>query len=60
MDLQRVRNLAQRVHAEGKKLRLWAIPDNEMAWAELLDAGVDFINTDELKKLNDFLSQREL
>jgi hypothetical protein len=59
-DLQRVRNLAQRVHAEGKKLRLWAIPDNETAWAELLDAGVDFINTDELKKLNDFLTRQDL
>jgi glycerophosphoryl diester phosphodiesterase len=58
-DLQRIKELAQRVHAEGKKLRLWAIPDNELAWETLLDAGVDFINTDRLKELNAFLSQRE-
>ena len=59
-DLKRIKELAQRVHAEGKKLRLWAIPDNELAWAALLDAGVDFINTDHLTELNTFLSQRGL
>jgi glycerophosphoryl diester phosphodiesterase len=53
--LQRIKNLAQRVHAEGKKLRLWAIPDNPDAWKELLEAGVDLINTDNLEELNQFL-----
>ena len=54
-DLLRIKDLARRVHAEGKKLRLWAIPDNPVAWKELLNAGVDFINTDNLKGLNQFL-----
>ena len=56
-DLQKIRDLAVRVHAEGKKLRLWAIPDNEKAWKELLRAGVDLINTDHLKELNIFLTK---
>jgi hypothetical protein len=56
-DLERVVELSQRVHAEGKKLRLWAIPDHEVAWTALLKAGVDFINTDRLPELNNFLSQ---
>jgi len=55
-DLQKVRDLARKVHAEGKKLRLWAIPDQEEAWAVLLEAGVDLINTDRLEALNDFLT----
>ncbi len=59
-DLQRIRALAQRVHAEGKKLRLWAIPDNEMVWKVLLDAGVDLINTDHLPELNAFLTSKGL
>ena len=59
-DLQRVKDLASRVHAEGKKLRLWAIPDNEGAWDALLKAGVDFINTDHLEKLNAFLTRKGL
>jgi hypothetical protein len=52
----RIKVLAQRVHAEGKKLRLWAIPDNPVTWKELLAAGVDLINTDKLKELNLFLT----
>lgn len=59
-DLARIRELAQRVHAEGKKLRLWAIPDNEIAWTALLNAGVDFINTDRLPELNSFLVKNGL
>jgi hypothetical protein len=59
-DLQRIKALAHRVHAEGKKLRLWAIPDNEVAWSALLDAGVDLINTDRLPELNAFLKSKGL
>jgi hypothetical protein len=57
-DLDQVRALARRVHAEGKKLRLWAIPDQETAWQALLDAGVDLINTDRLEELSRFLVQK--
>lgn len=57
-DLQKVRNLASRVHSENKKLRLWGIPDREEAWQVLLDAGVDLINTDRLEALNQFLLNR--
>lgn len=56
VDLARVQALAQRVHAEGKKLRLWAIPDNELAWDALLAVGVDLINTDRLEEFHKFLS----
>ncbi len=59
-DLQRIKDLAQRVHAEGKKLRLWAIPDHELVWQELLKVGVDFINTDHLRELNTFLTKKGL
>ncbi len=59
-DLQRIKDLAQRVHGEGKKLRLWAIPDNEVTWEALLNVGVDFINTDHLEDLNRFLTQKGL
>jgi hypothetical protein len=59
-DLARIRELANRVHAEGKKLRLWAIPDHEKAWKALLDSGIDFINTDRLTELNAFLNKNGL
>jgi len=59
-SLSRINDLAARVHAEGKKLRLWAIPDNEKAWQALLDAGVDIINTDKLQELHTYLTTKQL
>ena len=59
-ELQGIKDLAQRVQAEGKKLRLWAIPDNELTWEALLAAGVDLINTDQLEALNHFLTKKGL
>ena len=40
---------------QGKKTRLWAIPEDEKIWQQLLDAGIDLINTDDLDKLRQFL-----
>jgi hypothetical protein len=54
-EIQKIRELASRVHSEGKKLRLWAIPDNPNGWKALLDAGVDLINSDHLSELSQFL-----
>jgi glycerophosphoryl diester phosphodiesterase len=59
-DWDKLTELASRVHAENKKLRLWAIPDHENAWSVLLQAGVDFINTDKLQELNLFLTTKKL
>jgi hypothetical protein len=42
-------------HKYGKKVRLWASPDNDRVWAELLKCGVDLINTDKLSQLKTFL-----
>lgn len=43
-------------HKFGKKVRLWASPENEEVWKELLSCGVDLINTDKLLVLRDFLT----
>jgi Glycerophosphoryl diester phosphodiesterase family len=58
-DLEKIRRLAQQVHREGKRLRLWAIPDKENTWRALLDAGVDIINTDNLQGLSKLLKARK-
>jgi hypothetical protein len=42
-------------HKQGKKIRLWASPENEKVWKKLLEYGVDLINTDELEELKAFL-----
>jgi hypothetical protein len=55
---EKLRNLVERVHAKGRRLRLWGAPDTSQMWAELLAAGVDRINTDDLRGLRDFLVAR--
>jgi hypothetical protein len=46
-------------HAEGKMLRFWNLPvDGPPVWGPLYDAGVDLINTDDLKGLADYLRSR--
>ena len=44
-------------HQQGRRLRFWGVPDQPFAWKELYAAGVDLINTDNLKGLNAFLQQ---
>lgn len=46
--------LVKLAHSQGKKVRLWASPENETVWSELLDCGIDYINTDELTKFKTF------
>ncbi|MFC3885756.1 hypothetical protein ACFOU2_20675 [Bacillus songklensis] len=51
-------------HANGQKVRFWATPDTaspqrEAIWHELLKAGVDFINTDDLAGLQQFLTEHD-
>ena len=46
-------------HKYGKKVRLWASPENNNVWNELLKCGVDLINTDKLVRLKDFLIGRK-
>jgi len=41
--------LIERVHAKGRRLRLWGAPDTADTWSQLLAAGVDRINTDDLR-----------
>lgn len=55
LERQRLCTLVQIAHRFGKKVRLWASPENEMVWKELLGCGVDLINTDKLVILRDFL-----
>lgn len=44
-----------KAHLAGRKVRLWAMPENKNVWRELLKCEVDLINTDRLTELRDFL-----
>ena len=58
-EWERLRTFAEAAHRQGKKLRFWAAPDQPLAWETLLNAGVDLINTDDLRGLEMFLLARQ-
>ncbi|MFI9568039.1 phosphatidylinositol-specific phospholipase C/glycerophosphodiester phosphodiesterase family protein [Streptomyces rishiriensis] len=62
-ERQRLRGIVRAAHARGQKVRFWATPDlagpaRDALWSELLAAGVDFLNTDDLAGLEAFLDAR--
>ncbi|MBI4659864.1 MAG: hypothetical protein HY735_13570 [Verrucomicrobia bacterium] len=58
-ERRKLRDIVAKAHAQGRTLRLWATPDRAAAWKELLAAGVDFINTDDLPGLRAFLLKND-
>jgi glycerophosphoryl diester phosphodiesterase len=58
-ERETLQTLAERTHAQGKKLRLWATPESEHVWATLRAIGVDYLNTDQLERLQSFLLNAE-
>jgi hypothetical protein len=54
-EKQKLLAFVQKAHDLGRKVRLWASPENEQVWAALLSCNVDLINTDKLTALRNFL-----
>lgn len=57
-EREQLRSLVAKAHEQRRRIRFWGGPDNAPAWRELLEAGVDLINTDHLQDLSQFLSKR--
>jgi hypothetical protein len=54
-QLSELEDLIATAHGENRRMRLWASPDNEVAWQTQLDAGLDLINSDDLSGLSALL-----
>jgi glycerophosphoryl diester phosphodiesterase len=56
---QKLQNFVTTAHQRGRRVRFWATPEDratrEAVWSALLEAGVDYINTDDLAGLETFL-----
>ena len=52
---EKLKVYVENVHGAGRKLRLWGTPNTLMAYQALWDLGVDYIGTDNLSELADFL-----
>ena len=55
-DILRLKFYVARAHRLGRKVRLWASPENKTVWNELLKYDVDLINTYRLTSLRVFLT----
>jgi glycerophosphoryl diester phosphodiesterase len=54
-EKQKLEEMVKRAHEQGKKIRFWNTAEKPEMWKELLAAGVDYINTDKLNELQQFL-----
>ena len=59
-EKESVLSFVRKAHLEGKKVRLWGAPDDELTWNFLMENGIDLINTDKLYEFSRFMkSKRE-
>lgn len=63
-ERMKLRGIVERAHRQGQRVRFWATPDapgraRDAVWTEVLRAGVDYINTDDLGGLRQFLLQHD-
>lgn len=61
-EREKLNTIVKTAHSNGQKVRFWATPDTpsparNALWTELLNAGVDLINTDDLSGLEKFLKE---
>ncbi|QES89825.1 PI-PLC domain-containing protein [Rhizosphaericola mali] len=48
----------RKIHKLGKKIRFWNAPDNPLAWKELMQLDVDYINTDHIESIAQFFDSK--
>ncbi|WP_025763756.1 phosphatidylinositol-specific phospholipase C/glycerophosphodiester phosphodiesterase family protein [Dyadobacter tibetensis] len=54
-DRRRIARTVEQVHLKGKPIRFWAAPDNINTWRKLMELQVDYLNTDRVIELGDYL-----
>jgi len=53
----RLQNAIDSAHSLKKKIRFWNSPDNPDAWETFMEMGIDFINTDHIVELAEYLNK---
>ncbi len=54
-EREKLHAIVKQAHERGRRVRLWATPEAPAVWKELLAAGVDLINADDLQGLENYL-----
>jgi len=54
-DKKTLSRVVQEIHNAGKKVRFWGTPDNIHTWKTMMELQVDFLNTDHVVQMGDYL-----
>jgi len=54
----RLETIIDSVHSVKRKIRFWNTPDNADAWRLFIEMRIDYLNTDHIAGLSDFLTNR--
>jgi alkaline phosphatase len=57
-EKNRLQYVIDSVHTLNKKIRFWNAPDDINAWKTFIIMGIDYINTDHIIKLSEFLNNQ--
>ncbi|MEI8073699.1 MAG: alkaline phosphatase family protein [Bacteroidota bacterium] len=52
---EKILSAIQHAHIANKKFRFWGVPDYQTAWEKMISYQIDYINTDHINDLSDFL-----
>lgn len=58
-ERRKLEQMVKRAHRAGRKIRFWAVPNRRRIWDAQLDAGVDWLNIDNLPAAQEFLLGRK-
>lgn len=56
---EKIKEAIEAAHKLKKPIRFWATPDNPEAWRQLMELRVDYINTDKIQELANFLAAQQ-
>ncbi|REA57909.1 alkaline phosphatase [Dyadobacter luteus] len=54
-DRKALTRVIDQVHNQNKKIRFWATPDNIHTWKTMMNLKVDYLNTDKVVQMGDYL-----
>ncbi len=55
----KIQEIFKKIHAKGKKIRVYDCPDQKSVWDALLSCGVDFVTTTAPSSMNKFIASRK-
>jgi alkaline phosphatase len=55
-DIEKIQAIIKKVHDQNKKIRFWATKDNVNTYMTLMNLKVDFIGTDKVAELTEFIN----